>query len=104
MKEVYRRRGVGRTIGAFALGATAGSILALLFAPAAGEVTRRRIGLKLRALQRESARKFGRARRILARKALDLREAAAQRVQGVVHQMANGHERRATRRRVLRHA
>ena len=103
-----KRSGALQAVGTFALGAAIGSAVALLFAPASGRVTRRRIGMKLRTLQRESGRRLGQAQRILARKALDLREAAAQRVHGaqtwVAHRMGNGHERRATRRRVLRHA
>ena len=42
------------TVGSFTIGATIGSLLALLFAPASGRATRRSIGLRLRALQRRA--------------------------------------------------
>ena len=52
-----QRGGFGRGIVAFTLGATAGSILALLFAPASGEVTRRRIANKMRSARRVATTK-----------------------------------------------
>ena len=36
MKEYRRGNGIAKTVGVFALGATAGSIVALLFEPASG--------------------------------------------------------------------
>lgn len=111
MRQESRRRGIGRTLGAFALGATAGSIAALLCAPASGRVTRKRLGMKMRAVQRESLRRLGQTKRMLARKTADLREAAAERVHAArdwaVDHVGNGHSRRrpAPRRRpALRHA
>lgn len=112
MKEVReqpRQYGRGRIVGAFVLGATAGSVLALLFAPASGRVTRKRIGMKLRSFQRETSRRLGHAQRLLARKAETLRDAAGEGISHARewvagHVAANGHERRSTRRRALRHA
>ena len=53
------RTGIGRAIAAFTLGASAGSILALLFAPASGKVTRTRVAQKFRQLQRTAGGKLG---------------------------------------------
>lgn len=64
-----RRDGFGRTLGVFALGATMGSIIALLYAPASGDVTRRRIRTKFQRVQTQ-----------LAKQARQLREAAVERV------------------------
>ncbi len=56
-----KRRGIRlvRTAGTFALGAAIGSAVALLCAPAAGRVTRRRIGQQLRTLKRQTTRQLG---------------------------------------------
>ena len=82
MKEYRRSGGIVRTLGAFTLGAAAGSIVALLFAPASGQATRRRIGLQLRMLQRTATRQLG-------RKITTAR-------QWVVEHVTNGHGRRVT--------
>ena len=119
MKEVHReivqQEGSGlkaryspfRTFGAFALGATAGSIAALLYAPASGRVTRRRIGMKFHALQQQTGRKLGQAQRLLARKAQRLQRTAVRKLQDARHWMTdhvvNGHAKWAGRR-ALQHA
>jgi gas vesicle protein len=102
MKENRRRGGLG-TFLAFALGATAGSIVALLYAPVSGQVTRRRIALKVRHLQREAARRLGRTQRVLATRALQVREAATEWIADRFPQR-NGNGRHAIRRRAVRHA
>ena len=114
MKEVARviekRRGRNavQTVGIFALGAAAGSIIALLFAPASGRVTRRRIGLKLRSMQRSTARQLGQARRILAKKAVYLRDSATEKFSHardwVAGHVSNGHTVRRQTRQRLHHA
>jgi len=76
MKEIRRKGGFVRTAVAFTLGATAGSIIALLYAPAAGKVTRRRLAMKARNLQRVAIRRLGETQRVLANKAEGVREAA----------------------------
>ena len=100
-------RGAIQTIGAFALGAAAGSITALLLAPVSGQVARRRIGQRVRRIQQQAARRLDRTRRTLARRAESLREATAGQLEGarvwVNRHLGNGHNRR-TARRVLRHA
>ena len=93
--------GFGQTIGAFALGATAATIVTLLYAPASGKVTRRRIALKVREYQRTAGRKLGQTTKLLARQAELLREAAAERFNGarewVADRVTNGHPKRSVR-------
>ena len=62
--------------GVFALGATIGSIFALLFAPASGRATRKKIGMRVKSLEHETVRKYKQTRRLLAQKAEDIREEA----------------------------
>ncbi|MBI4340817.1 MAG: YtxH domain-containing protein, partial [Candidatus Omnitrophica bacterium] len=52
MKEQRRRGGFLRTVAAFGLGATAGSIVALLYAPASGKITRRRLAMRAQVLRK----------------------------------------------------
>lgn len=54
MREQRRGSGVGRTLAAFGIGAAAGSVLALLYAPASGQVTRKRIATRFRTLRRKA--------------------------------------------------
>ena len=100
MKERPRRIGKGRTVLAFALGATAGSILALLYAPASGKVTRRRLVMRAQTARRAALRKLGTAQREFAHKAEEVRETATE---WIAEHLPNGHARPG-RRRVLRHA
>ena len=102
MKE-NRRRGGLRTFLAFAFGATVGSLVALLYAPASGQITRRRIALKVRNLQRAAARRLGRTQRALATRALQVREAATEWIsERFPHRNGNG--RQVIRHRRVRHA
>ena len=101
MKE-NRRRGGLRTFLAFTLGAVVGGIVALLYAPASGQVTRRRIALKVRSLQRATVRRLGRTQRELASRANQVREAATEWIADrFPHRNGNG--RHLIRRRT-RHA
>ena len=59
MKQTRPRTGIVRTIMAFGIGATAGSIVALLFAPAPGRVTRKKLAMRLREAQRVAGGKLG---------------------------------------------
>ena len=114
-REIVQQEGNGlkaryspfRTFGTFVLGATAGSIVALLYAPASGCVTRRRIGMKMRSLQHATGRKLGQAQRLLARKAQRLQRTAVRKFQNarewMTEHVANGHSKRAGRR-ALQHA
>ena len=77
VKEFPRRGHTLRTIVAFSAGAAIGSVVALLYAPASGEVTRRRLALKVRNLRRTAARRLGETQRAFAKRAGQVREAAS---------------------------
>lgn len=102
MREQPRRIGRGQAVLAFTLGAAAGSIIALLYAPASGQVTRRRLLMKARDAQRKVTRTFGEAKKVIACKAEQVRESATDWI--TEHVPHNGHGRRSPRRRDLRHA
>ena len=99
IKENRQRGGGVRTFLAFALGATVGSIVALLYAPASGQVTRRRLAMKARTLQRAALRRLGETQRALATKAESVREAAAE---WIGDHVPHGNGRHV--RRPIRHA
>ena len=101
MKEDRRRKGTFRTVAAFALGATAGSLIALLYAPASGKVTRRRLAMKARNLQRTAIRRLGQTQRAFAMKAERVRAATTE---WVAAHVPHGNGRHPIRRRELRHA
>lgn len=92
MGKMYPR-GRGKTVAAFAVGAAAGSILALLFAPASGKVTRKRLAQNMSKLKRESLRKIGKATRVIAVRVGDAKDAAGE----WLTQRVNGHGKRAAR-------
>ena len=94
-----RLRGYGRTVAAFAIGATAGSLIALLFAPASGRVTRRRLFLQARNTQRAIGRKLGVATKTLMKKAECARDAAGE---WITSHVGNGHAR-PSRRHAVHH-
>lgn len=77
---VRRPRHVARTVGAFTFGAAAGSLLALLYAPASGKVTRRRLGLQLRTFKTSTAKQLQRTRARLLKQAKQLRAATVEKV------------------------
>ena len=92
-----------RSTVAFALGATAGSIVALLYAPASGKVTRRQLAMRVRTLKRDAARRLNRTQRELAVRAEHVREAATEWIaEHVPHRNGNG--RHPIRHRAIRHA
>jgi len=96
-----RRAGLLQATASFALGAVTGGIVALLYAPTSGQVTRRRLLMKARGLQRTAVRRFGRAQRALATKAERVREAAAG---WVTDRFPARNGRHPIRHRVIRHA
>lgn len=100
MKEIRRRGGALRTAGIFALGAAVGSIIALLYAPASGEVTRRRLAMKARNFKRAVTRRLGQTGRVLTARAQRVRDAATEWIAERVGQRNGRH----TVRRTLRHA
>lgn len=99
MKDQRRRGGVFRTAAAFGLGAAMGSIAALLYAPASGKVTRRRLAMRARNLQKDTLRRIGRTQRVLANKAESVREAATEWITDHIPHQGNGN-----RHRTVRHA
>jgi gas vesicle protein len=99
MKEFRRRGGALRTVAAFGLGAAVGSIIALLYAPASGKVTRRRLVLKVRTMRRTAIRKLGDTQRALATGAVRVRDAAS----GWISDRMNG-KAHPIRHRTARHA
>lgn len=103
MKQAPRRRGgVLKSAAVFTLGAAVGSIAALLYAPASGKQTRRRIAMRVQTLRRETGRNLGRTRRALATQAVQVREAATGWIaEHIPHGNGNG---RQARRPVARHA
>ena len=100
MMNGNRRQGGGlRTAAAFTLGAAAGSIVALLYAPASGEVTRRRIAQRARQLRRTAARRIGQTGRVLTVQAARVRDAAGE---WITEHMPQGNGKQV--RRPVRHA
>lgn len=87
------RGGRGKTVAAFAIGAAVGSALALLFAPASGKVTRKRLAQGVRRLQKTGIRKIGKATRAIALKVGNAREAAGE----WFTQRVNGHGKHVAR-------
>ena len=101
-RQENRQRGGGlRTFLAFAIGATVGSVVALLYAPASGQVTRKRLALKARSLQRAALRRLGQTQRELATRAERVREAAAE---WITDHVPHGNGRHPIRHRTIRHA
>lgn len=101
MKENRRRGGAFRTATAFTLGAATGSILALLYAPASGQMTRRRLAMRVRTLRRDTIRRLGQTQRVLATKAGRVREAATE---WIAEHVPHGNGRHPLRHRAVRHA
>lgn len=91
---------VGLATGTFAIGAAAGSVLALLFAPASGRAIRKRIGHQFKQTQKLLAKKTGVLREAALDKLGETREWLQERV--LAH--SNGNGKRSLRRRALHHA
>ena len=102
------RIGIFQTVRTFTLGLGLGGALAVLFAPASGRVTRRRLGSRVNELQRLAGRRFNRTRKDLLRTASNLGEVAAEKIhdarEWVTDRVANGYTARHGRRRAVRHA
>lgn len=99
----------GRSMGAFALGATAGTAAGLLLAPASGKAVRKRITSEFRSLGRLTNKQLRSTRKVLAKKALVLRDAAVGRLgegrEWLVEKMSlsNGRHHPLRRRLAVRH-
>jgi len=99
---------VAQTAGTFTLGALAGSFLGILFAPASGRTTRKWIGMKVKTLEHQTARKIKQTRRILARKAEGLREGALEKLgqtrDWLVERVNSTNGRKPSRKVAIHHA
>ena len=101
MKEAPRKGPGLRSAAFFALGAAAGSVVALLYAPASGKVTRKRIAMKIRQARQVAGRRLVETRKALERHAGRMQRTA----QGWITNhlpSTNGHQRPLRRR--VRHA
>ena len=101
IKENRRRGGGLRTFLAFTVGATVGSVAALLYAPCSGQVTRKRLVMKARTLRRAALRRLGETQRELATRAERVREAASE---WITDHVPHGNGRHPIRHRAIRHA
>ena len=107
--KANRNFGWPRSVGAFALGATAGTAAGLLLAPASGKAMRKRISSEFRTLGRVTSKQLRSTRRMLVRKAEGLRRAAAGKVDEgrgwLLEKMSisNGKHQHGGRRVALRH-
>lgn len=87
-------RNLQKTAGAFALGAAAGGAAALLLAPASGKATRKKLASKFRTMGRSAARGIQHSKKLLAKKAGYLKEAAVDRIgdtrEWIMERVSNG--------------
>lgn len=98
MKEQRRRGGAIRTMATIGLAGGVGYLFGILFAPASGKVTRRRLAMKAQALRKATVRRIGQTQKVLACKATEVREAATTWLSEHVAHNGNG------RRRAVHHA
>ena len=102
MKQGRKIGRIAGTVGTFAAGATLGSVLGLLFAPASGKVLRKRIGMKVRTFEHTAQRNIKQAKKLLARKADNLREAAAEKLgqsrEWITERLASNNNKHPSRR------
>ena len=93
---------LGPTAGAFALGAAAGSAAALLLAPASGRTTRKNLASKFRSMGRSATRQLNHSKKLLAKKAVLLKDATAERLgdtrEWIMERMPNGKHHAMPRR------
>lgn len=110
MAKKNRMGRLGRSAGFFALGAAAGSAIALLFAPTSGRVLRKKLAGRARNLGRSTNRQIQQAKRMLLKRAGSLQRTAADKLEDtrewIVERMApNGNgKRHGLPRRTAHHA
>ena len=89
---------LGPMAGVFALGAAAGSAAALLLAPASGRATRKKLVSKFRSMGRSAARQLNYSKKLLAKKAVLLKDTAAERLgdtrEWIMERIPNGNGKR----------
>ena len=78
LKEQRRKGGAIRRVATVGFAAGIGYLCGILFAPASGKVTRHRIALKAQTLRKTAARKIGQTQKVLATRAVEVREAATE--------------------------
>jgi gas vesicle protein len=83
------------------LGAAVGSLVALLYAPASGAVTRKRLGNRIRTMKQRAVRRIGQTQKVLVSKAGEAREAATE---WITDHMPSTNGNGRSHRRPLRHA
>ena len=104
MKENLKKMGWPHKMGWFTLGATAGSAVALLYAPQSGRATRRQISRKFNSLGRSAARGLNRTRKSLLHKVGSFREAAEEKWGQLRERALMNGKRPLRERRLARHA
>lgn len=106
--KAMNRRGWGKAVGGFALGAAAGSTAALLFAPASGKATRKRMVLQLKSIERKAEQRILRAKKLLTRKAGLLRDNAVGKLEDtrewLEDRLGNHNHRQPAPRRLAHHS
>lgn len=71
---------LGQAAGVFALGATAGSAVSLLLAPASGRISCKKLASKFRSMGRSAAKGLQQSKKLLAKKAVVWRDATVERI------------------------
>ena len=108
MKPNRLPREFGKWCGLFAIGAAAGSLCGLLLAPASGRVTRKRIAMKFKSLELEGNRQIKQAKKLLVKKAEDLRDVANEKLsqtrEWLVERVVAGNGKHPSHRRLVHHA
>lgn len=100
LKQQRRKGGAIRTVATVGIAAGAGYLCWILFAPASGKVTRRRIALKAQAFRKTAARRIGQTQKVLAVRATEVREKATEWLSEHMPHNSNGNGHR----RVAHHA
>lgn len=101
MKERRRRGGTLQTLATACLAGAGGYVLGILFAPASGKITRKRLVMRAHNLQRSLNRRIGRTTRVLATKAEFVKDAATE---WIAEHVPHGNGRHLVRRRPARAA
>ena len=101
MAAIRRGSALLRNVGTFTLGAAVGSIFALLYAPASGKATRRRLAQQASKWQKNAMRGLDRTGRTLAIRAAHVRDAATE---WISEHVPHGNGAHRSRRGQVRHA
>lgn len=88
--------GIGKVVGALAVGALVGAVLGVLFAPEKGSRTRNNIVDGAKDLADDIKRKLKNEAEALRQKANDLEEQAREKVEETIHNVKNATEEATT--------